>query len=206
MRAFPIGTRQIGRASKPNRAQGGNCCSAAARGFARVAARNARSHGVCRQVYPRQRGWRTCWRCGDQHLRRAACRGVQHWLRATDQARQPRTAPLALELGSSELRMSRDTDPLEQRPCRGAERNSSYSGLGRRRRGVRGRHTLCGAGPHCPLGAEPALLWAGTWGYILQPSVRPFTGLNGIAVPGTLRDSLVLLLVVLEQQTELQPT
>jgi TnpA family transposase len=33
-----------------------------------------------------------------------------------------------------------------------------------------------------------------------------FTGLNGIAVPGTLRDSLVLLSVVLEQQTELQPT
>jgi TnpA family transposase len=33
-----------------------------------------------------------------------------------------------------------------------------------------------------------------------------FTGLNGITVPGTLRDSLVLLSVVLEQQTELQPT
>ena len=33
-----------------------------------------------------------------------------------------------------------------------------------------------------------------------------FTGLNGIAVPGTLRDSLILLAVVLEQQTELQPT
>jgi TnpA family transposase len=33
-----------------------------------------------------------------------------------------------------------------------------------------------------------------------------FTGLNGIVVPGTLRDSLVLLAVVLEQQTELNPT
>jgi TnpA family transposase len=33
-----------------------------------------------------------------------------------------------------------------------------------------------------------------------------FTGLNGITVPGMLRDSLVLLSVVLEQQTELQPT
>jgi TnpA family transposase len=33
-----------------------------------------------------------------------------------------------------------------------------------------------------------------------------FTGPNGIIVPGTLRDSLVLLSVVLEQQTELQPT
>jgi TnpA family transposase len=32
-----------------------------------------------------------------------------------------------------------------------------------------------------------------------------FTGLNGIVVPGTLRDSLVLLAVVLEQQTELNP-
>ncbi|GLQ91661.1 transposase [Dyella acidisoli] len=33
-----------------------------------------------------------------------------------------------------------------------------------------------------------------------------FTGLNDITVPGTLRDSLVLLGVVLEQPTELQPT
>jgi TnpA family transposase len=33
-----------------------------------------------------------------------------------------------------------------------------------------------------------------------------FSGLNGIAVPGTLRDSLILLAVVLEQQTEMQPT
>jgi TnpA family transposase len=32
-----------------------------------------------------------------------------------------------------------------------------------------------------------------------------FTGLNGIVVPGTLRDSLVLLSVVLEQETELEP-
>lgn len=32
-----------------------------------------------------------------------------------------------------------------------------------------------------------------------------FTGLNAIVVPGTLRDSLFLLSVVLEQQTELQP-
>lgn len=33
-----------------------------------------------------------------------------------------------------------------------------------------------------------------------------FTGLHTITVPGTLRDSLILLAVVLEQQTELQPT
>ena len=33
-----------------------------------------------------------------------------------------------------------------------------------------------------------------------------FTGLHGMTVPGTLRDSLVLLAVALEQQTELQPT
>lgn len=33
-----------------------------------------------------------------------------------------------------------------------------------------------------------------------------FTGLNAITVPGTLRDSLNLLAVVLEQETELQPT
>ena len=33
-----------------------------------------------------------------------------------------------------------------------------------------------------------------------------FTGLNAVVVPGTLRDSLFLLAVVLEQQTELNPT
>ena len=33
-----------------------------------------------------------------------------------------------------------------------------------------------------------------------------FSGLNDITVPGTLRDSLILLAVVLEQQTELHPT
>jgi len=33
-----------------------------------------------------------------------------------------------------------------------------------------------------------------------------FSGLNDITVPGTLRDSLILLAVVLEQQTNLQPT
>ena len=33
-----------------------------------------------------------------------------------------------------------------------------------------------------------------------------FTGLHAITVPGTLRDSLVLLSVVLEQETELRPT
>jgi len=32
------------------------------------------------------------------------------------------------------------------------------------------------------------------------------SGLNAIPVPGTLRDSLILLAVVLEHQTELQPT
>lgn len=33
-----------------------------------------------------------------------------------------------------------------------------------------------------------------------------FTGLNAITVPGTLRDSLVLLSVVLEEETDLEPT
>lgn len=42
-----------------------------------------------------------------------------------------------------------------------------------------------------------------TW-YNLLSDQR--TGLNAITVPGTLRDSLILLATVLEQQTELQPT
>lgn len=42
-----------------------------------------------------------------------------------------------------------------------------------------------------------------TWYNLLSDQC---TGLNAITVPGTLRDSLILLAVVLEQQTELQPT
>jgi TnpA family transposase len=42
-----------------------------------------------------------------------------------------------------------------------------------------------------------------TWYNLLS---NQFSGLNDIVVPGTLRDSLILLAVVLEQQTDLQPT
>lgn len=42
-----------------------------------------------------------------------------------------------------------------------------------------------------------------TWYNVLSDQ---FSGLNDITVPGTLRDSLILLAVVLEQQTDLQPT
>lgn len=42
-----------------------------------------------------------------------------------------------------------------------------------------------------------------TWYNLLSDQ---FSGLNGIPVPGTLRDSLILLAVVLDQQTELKPT
>ena len=42
-----------------------------------------------------------------------------------------------------------------------------------------------------------------TWYNMLSDQ---FSGLNDIVVPGTLRDSLILLAVVLEQQTDLQPT
>jgi TnpA family transposase len=48
-------------------------------------------------------------------------------------------------------------------------------------------------------GRRPGVTW-----YNLMSN--QFSGLNAITVPGTLRDSLVLLSVVLEQETELQPT
>ncbi len=41
-----------------------------------------------------------------------------------------------------------------------------------------------------------------TWYNLLSDQ---FSGLNGILVPGTLRDSLVLLALLLEQETELEP-
>lgn len=55
-------------------------------------------------------------------------------------------------------------------------------------------------------GANPKYFGMGrgvTWYNMLSDQ---FTGLNAITVPGTLRDSLVLLGIVLEQQTDLQPT
>ncbi len=55
-------------------------------------------------------------------------------------------------------------------------------------------------------GANPKYFGLGrgvTWYNMLSDQ---FTGLNAITVPGTLRDSLVLLGVVLEQQTDLNPT
>jgi len=41
---------------------------------------------------------------------------------------------------------------------------------------------------------------------VVFPCVAPFPGPNSIVVPGTLRDSLSLLAIVLEQPTELHPT
>jgi TnpA family transposase len=55
-------------------------------------------------------------------------------------------------------------------------------------------------------GANPKYFGSGrgvTWYNMLS---NQFSGLHGIVTPGTLRDSLVLLAVVLEQQTELEPT
>jgi len=45
--------------------------------------------------------------------------------------------------------------------------------MGRRRRGLRRRAALRGAGPHDPLRAEPPLLRPGARGHVLQPGVRP---------------------------------
>jgi TnpA family transposase len=55
-------------------------------------------------------------------------------------------------------------------------------------------------------GANPKYFGAGrgvTWYNLIS---NQFSGLNDITVPGTLRDSLILLAVVLEQQADLQPT
>ncbi|MFT5642947.1 MAG: TnpA family transposase [Janthinobacterium sp.] len=55
-------------------------------------------------------------------------------------------------------------------------------------------------------GPNPKYFGAGrgvTWYNLISSQ---FSGLNDMTVPGTLRDSLILLAVVLEQQTDLQPT
>jgi len=55
-------------------------------------------------------------------------------------------------------------------------------------------------------GPNPKYFGVGRWVTYYNLVSNQFTGLHGITVPGTLRDSLVLLAVVLEQQTHLQPT
>lgn len=59
---------------------------------------------------------------------------------------------------------------------------------------------------HCTLGRTPKYFGyeRGVTYYNLISD--QFTGLNAVVVPGTLRDNLFLLAVVLEQQTELNPT
>src|ERR1700688_593240 len=61
----------------------------------------------------------------------------------------------------------------------------------------------CRSAPCMPVPIHFGQLKGVTWYNLLSDQ---FTGLNAIPTPGTLRDSLVLLAVVLEQQTELQPT
>lgn len=58
--------------------------------------------------------------------------------------------------------------------------------------------------PHA--GPNPKYFGVGSGVTYYDLTSNQFTGLNGIVVPGTLRDSLVLFAVVPEQQTELQPT
>ena len=56
-------------------------------------------------------------------------------------------------------------------------------------------------------GPTPKYFGIGRGGTSYNLVSDPFTGLHGITVPGTLRDSLVLLAwVALEQQTAWQPT
>jgi TnpA family transposase len=54
-------------------------------------------------------------------------------------------------------------------------------------------------------GHNPKYFWAGRGVTYYNLVSDQFTGLHAITVPGTLRDSLVLLSVILEQQTELRP-
>ncbi len=54
-------------------------------------------------------------------------------------------------------------------------------------------------------GPDPKYIGQGrglTWNNMLS---NQFSGLHGLVVPGTMRDSLVLLAIFLEQQTELEP-
>ena len=143
------------------------------------------------------------WR---QRLRRAAGGRLQHRPRATRAPRDSELAARSPVLGQPALPARRDLARGERAPRRGATgiplarawgggEVASADGL-RFVVPVRTVH----AGPN------PKYFGIGRGVTYYNLVSDQFTGLHGITVPGTLRDSLVLLAVALEQQTELQPT
>ena len=95
-------------------------------------------------------------------------------------------------------------DP-RQRPARGRPEWLDLAQLGKWRRGLRRRPPLRGAGAHHPCRTQSEVLRPGRGITYYNLVSDQFTGLNAIVVPGTLRDSLLILGVVLEQETDLEP-
>ena len=171
-RLGPVRLGQAGRTCQPGRAQGGRRRPAAARGPTPAAAGDARSHGVCSRVHPRQRRRCPRRRRRHQHLRRAAGRSVQHRLRAADPARHPGAGPVAAGLGAAELRPGRDADPGQRRPGRRADRIPLARAWGGATSPPRmGCASSCPCGRSTP-GRTP-LFRAGARGHVLQPGFRP---------------------------------
>ena len=100
----------------------------------------------------------------------------------------------------------RDLDRCQCQPGFGAKSDSAGARMGWWGSGLGRRHAICGPIRTVHAGPNPKYFGVGSGMTYYDLTSNQFTGLNGIAVPGTLRDSLVLLAVVLEQQTELQPT
>jgi TnpA family transposase len=124
----------------------------------------------------------------------------------------PTTAPsgaagmLARQFGSPAPEPSAGTRRASADACRCPERHRPGAPAGRRRRRFRRRAALRRAGRTIHAGPNPkyfGLERAVTYYNLVSDQ---FTGLNAITVPGTLCDSLVLLSVVLEQETEFDPT
>ena len=78
--------------------------------------------------------------------------------------------------------------------------------LGRRADGIRRRIALPGAEKRDPSGAEPKVLQSGPGHHLVQHAVRPVFRIGAMVVPGNLRDSLVILALLLDQETELDPS
>ena len=87
-----------------------------------------------------------------------------------------------------------------------AQTASRSPALGGGRRRLRGWAALRRARADDPLRAEPRYFGQERGVTFYNLVSDQFTGLNGITAPGTLRDSLTLLSLVLEQQTELKST
>ncbi len=171
----------------------------------RVAAGGTRPNRVSGRLHACERGGHPDGRPGDQHVCGAGGPGVQHRPGGGGAAARPCLDPLAPVVGAAELSAQRDHRGRQRPPGRSPVPDSPGGGLGRW--GSRPADGLRFVVPVKTINARPNSKYFGAERGITYYNFTSdqFTGFHGITVPGTLRDSLLILAGLLEQQTHLDP-